>query len=60
MITSAFIAASIEEFGEVALAQITHEAFAKALKPVAEGSITALRLFRLGQLAKRVCRPKTV
>lgn len=59
VITSAFIAASAEEFGEIALEQITHQAFARALKPVAEGSITALRLFRLGQLTKRACRPKT-
>ena len=57
VITSAFIAASVDEFGGIALEQITHQAFARALKPVAEGSITALRLFRLGQLAKRTCRP---
>ena len=60
VIISAFIAASIEEFGGIALEQITHQAFAKYLKPVAEASITALRLFRLGQLAKRACRPKAV
>jgi uncharacterized membrane protein YcjF (UPF0283 family) len=60
VIVSAFIAATVEEFGEIALEQITQEVFAKALKPVAEGSITALRLYRLGRLAKRACRPNTV
>ena len=59
VITSAFIAASIEEFGGIALDQITRQVFAKAIKPVAEGSITALRLFRLGKLTQQACRPKT-
>jgi len=59
VIISAFLAATVEEFGGIALEQITHQAFAKALKPVAEGSISALRLYRLGKLAQRVCRPKS-
>jgi uncharacterized membrane protein YcjF (UPF0283 family) len=60
VITSAFIAASIEEFGEIALEQVTQKAFASAIKPLAESSATALRLFRLGQMAKHACRPKAV
>ena len=57
VIVSAFLAATVEEFGGVALEQITHQAFAKALNPVAEGSVSALRLYRLGKLAQRACRP---
>jgi len=57
VIVSAFVAATVEEFGGLALEQITHQAFAKALNPVAEGSVTALRLYRLGKLAQRACRP---
>lgn len=60
VITSAFIAASVEELGQIALEQITQEAFAKALKPVAEASVTAFRLFRLGKLAQLTCRLKTI
>jgi hypothetical protein len=59
VIISAFIAASVEEFGQIALEQITQQAAAKAIKPFAEGSITALRLFRLGKLAQLTCRLKT-
>jgi uncharacterized membrane protein YcjF (UPF0283 family) len=58
VIISAFLAASVEEFGGIALEQITHQAFAKALNPVAEGSVSALRLYRLGKLAQRACRPQ--
>ncbi len=60
VIASAFIAASIDEFGGIALEQVTHAVFAKALKPMAEGSISALRLYRLGKLAQRTCRPRHV
>jgi uncharacterized membrane protein YcjF (UPF0283 family) len=58
VIISAFVAATVEEFGGIALEQITHQAFAKALHPVAEGSVSALRLYRLGKLAQRACRPQ--
>lgn len=56
-ITSSILAAGIESSGEVMLTQMAQDTFVKALKPLAEGGTAAIRLYRLGKMTRKVCRP---
>jgi len=56
-IVSAMIAGALEEFSNAMAAQMTQNAFIKALKPLGESAATATRLYRLGKLTQRFCRP---
>lgn len=56
-ITSAMIAALMENSGEFIAARVAENLAMKILKPVTEGAVTAARLYRLGYITLQVCRP---
>ena len=56
-IVSAMLAAVTEKSGEVIIEQMALNTFQKTFKPVTEGAVTAIRLYRLGKITQKVCRP---
>jgi putative membrane protein len=56
-ITSAVMAGSAEKLGQVLSTQMTQDVFVKSLKPLGESALTATRLYRLGKLTQKACRP---
>ena len=57
IITSAVLAAGIEEMGDIMLAQIGRGIMESAGKKSAEGIVIAWRVHRLGTISKELCRP---
>lgn len=56
-VTSAMIAAAMEQSGEIVLTHTAENIALKTFKPVAEGATTAVRLYRLGRITQQICRP---
>ena len=56
-VTSAMIAAAMEQSGEIVLTHAAENIALKAFKPVTEGATAAVRLYRLGRITQQICRP---
>ncbi|MBF0470615.1 MAG: DUF697 domain-containing protein [Gammaproteobacteria bacterium] len=58
-ITSATIVAGMEVIGDQLLREGSEGRLGLFFKPLAEGSVTAWRMYRFGKRTQRLCRPRT-